>query len=180
MKTRFILMIVLVSFWCCEHEFKNPLDMQVTLPVPGQIQGSQSGENIQITWPKNDHYKTGYLVERKSGNAIFTVIAAIEDKDQLTYLDTTSQTDVLYQYRICGRADENKSPYSNELGFKAEFPAPSNVNVSPISAASARITWQDNCNLRKAFALSANGTIRPTGLLSAKPALTKQSISMRG
>ena len=151
MKTRFILMIVLVSFWHCEHEFKNPLDMQVTLPVPGQIQCSQSGEHIQITWPRNDQYKTGYLVERKSGDAIFTVIAAIEDKDQLTYLDTTSQTDVLYQYRICGRADENKSPYSDELNFKADFPAPSNVNVRPISATSARITWQDNCTFEEGF-----------------------------
>ncbi|MBN1408942.1 MAG: fibronectin type III domain-containing protein, partial [Calditrichaceae bacterium] len=145
----------------CDFDYDNPVDPDFNLTHPGRLALAQDGEWIRLDWNANDHYTTGYQIQRKSVDEEWIKLIDIKNTNQLTYVDTTCYTNVLYSYRICGLADDNKSKFSNEPLMKVDFPAPYQIKGTAQSENSMRLSWDDSCTFEdgyKIFRKSENET----------------------
>lgn len=145
--------ILLLTFFLlqCDFKFNNPVDPDVFLSPPKNLQLVQEGEWIRLNWLGTDTYTTGYLIMRKSIDEDWLSILSNENLKQNTFLDTCIQTNVLYQYRIQGLSDKNKSDYSDEDSIQAVFSAPYDIYSYLESETSLRIVWRDSCNFESGF-----------------------------
>ena len=150
----FICALMLIH---CDFDYNNPVDPDFDLKHPGMLALSQDGEWIRLNWSENDQYTTGYRIMRKSGDEEWSKLADIKDTNQLTYLDTTSQTNVYYSYRICGLADANKSEFSSEPSMKVEFTAPYQIEGTAQSENSIHLTWHDSCDFGDGYRIYRKG-----------------------
>ena len=81
-----------------------------------------NNNNAILTWQDNSNIETGYIVERKSNNSNWTVIARLE-------ANTTSYTDnnlasMTYYYRVKAVYNTKESLYSNEASITVLNPPP--------------------------------------------------------
>jgi WD40 repeat protein len=151
MKFFIIIFIFILFILRCDFDYNNPVDPDVRLPSPGILQSSQDGEWIRLDWNTHELYRTGYQIMRMQSDTYWENIKHIENKEQTTYLDTTIQSNIIYYYRICGKADANSSHYSNIINIKADFTAPYAITYYSVSENSLQLNWEDSCSFEDGF-----------------------------
>ena len=157
MKRKILLLlnfILLISN--CDFKYDNPVDTDVALPTPKVLQLSQDNEWIRLAWKANDMYKSGYQIMRKQAEENWTIIANIDSFQRVAYLDTGIQSNKIYDYRICGKADENISAYSEINSIEAEFTAPYDIQHENLSEHSMHLGWKDSCDFEFGFKIYQN------------------------
>ena len=155
-----ISLLFLFAFFLlqCDFNFNNPVDPDVSLSPPKNLQLNQESEWIRVNWQGTDNYTTGYLIMRKCKDKDWQSILYNEYIKQNTFLDTSIQTNVLYQYRIQGLSDENKSGYSDEGSIQAILSAPYDISTYSESETSLNIIWRDSCNFESGFKIIREST----------------------
>ncbi len=151
MKLIIIIFIFVLFLYQCDFEYNNPVDPDVHLPSPGLLHSNQDGEWIRLDWDTNELYKTGYQIMRMQSDTDWEEIKHIDNTEQTTYLDTTIQSNRMYHYRICGKADANSSQYSNIIDIKADFTAPYAIADYSVSENSLQLNWEDSCSFEDGF-----------------------------
>ena len=67
MKLSNILLLLTLFLLQCDYKFNNPVDPDVSLSPPKDLQLIQEGEWIRLNWLGTDTYTTGYLIMRQVG-----------------------------------------------------------------------------------------------------------------
>jgi hypothetical protein len=91
-----------------ENDMMRPMVFltATSLPLaPTLSSATPSTGKITLIWAANtgtttDNAPTGYYVQRAPNNSIYTTIATINDKNVVTYVDTSITTGAIYNYRI--------------------------------------------------------------------------------
>ena len=156
MKSNILFSIFGLLLFQCDFNYNNPVDPDVHLSSPGYLQLVQDGEWIRLSWDTFDIHSRGYEIFRKYGDEEWLNIINIENTKQSTYLDTSIQSNIVYQYKIRKFADDNKSRYSNIISLETRFPAPYDLKSISESENSVRLTWKDSCDFEQGFKIMRN------------------------
>ena len=104
--------------------------------LTAQAQGSAT---IELTWNDLSDNETGFIIERKTSNASFEIIATIEDADVEFFEDMSVNVDTEYTYQVRAYNDHGNSSRAarlqRQLMTKQSFlPADASTGM-PVSAA---------------------------------------------
>ncbi|MBC8527276.1 MAG: hypothetical protein H8D22_10590, partial [Candidatus Cloacimonetes bacterium] len=114
--------------------------------APTNLQLEQiAQDSIKLTWQDNSIGELNFRVDRKIGNAEWQENYKIIEPDTTSYIDyNPSLYDTCYYkiFAVCG----NSYSDSTRNYFIPFLPAPSNLQIEPLSATSVKLTWQDNCD----------------------------------
>jgi len=81
-----------------------------------------NNNNAVLTWQDNSNIETGYVVERKSNNSNWTVVARLE-ANTISYTDNNLAS-MTYYYRVKAVYNTEESLYSNEASITVLNPPP--------------------------------------------------------
>ena len=118
----FSITLILIS---CKKETTDPAELsdikkEIPVPItPSALEGQVvSDTEIKLFWRDNSDNETGFKIQRKTGNGLFTDIATIAS-NTVTYSDRGLNPKTNYQYRIYA-FNSNNPPinYSNEVDLK--------------------------------------------------------------
>ena len=114
--------------------------------APTNLQLEQiTQDSIKLTWLDNSVGELNFRVDRKIGNTNWQENYKLLEPDSTSYIDyNPSLYDTCY-YKVFGVCGNSYSD-STQNYFIPFLPAPSNLQIEPISATSVKITWQDNCD----------------------------------
>ncbi len=108
-----LLLFFLLS--CGKREFTNPVDPNVTLPPPTNLQANPINDSqIRLTWQDNSGFESGFRIERKDAASSWQQIADLP-ANSTSFTDTGLDHQVTYTYRVCAYVTVKQSTYSNEV-----------------------------------------------------------------
>jgi photosystem II stability/assembly factor-like uncharacterized protein len=105
----FSITLILVS---CKKDIPVPA-------APSALEGQVvSDTEIKLFWSDNSENETGFKIQRKTGNGLFTDIATVPS-NTITYIDRGLNPKTNYQYRIYAFNSNNPpEKYTNEVDLK--------------------------------------------------------------
>jgi fibronectin type 3 domain-containing protein len=127
----------------------------LTIPAaPSNLAAAvQSATSILLTWSDNSTDETGFVIERRVGSGIWSLLATTP-VGAANYIDTSAAESTQYSYRVSAMNFAGTSAASNvaTATTPATIPlAPSNLALTVQSATSIRLTWTDNSNNETGF-----------------------------
>jgi FtsP/CotA-like multicopper oxidase with cupredoxin domain len=149
--------------------------------IPGSPTGLtavvQPGPQVLLTWTDNASNESGFLVERRVGTGVFTLLTTVPARNNtgsVSYTDMNVLPGTTYDYRVAAINSEGTSAYSNTASVTTLAPpaAPSLVNATAEIAskrnAKVTITWRDNANNESGFTIerSTNATFTGTNVVT--------------
>ncbi|MFA5858711.1 MAG: phosphodiester glycosidase family protein [Elusimicrobiota bacterium] len=120
-----------------------------------------SSTSVQISWTDNSDNETGFKVERKPENGLYTEVVVISS-NTVRYNNNGLSSSSTYYYRVYAYNITGNSGYSNEIKLVA-LP-PSNATENPpltptgltgivLSSTAAQVSWTDNSDNETNFRL---------------------------
>ena len=149
----FLIPVSLMLFLSCERDYNNPWDGKTSLAPEAWAPQNLAIEDLSITEKKltwtyagGDNFE-GFKLDRKAGNADWQEAYQVLPKETRNWTDTEIVPDpsLTYSYRIYSFAGKSNSA-NQTLSTLAEFPSPSNLQITPISITTVTLSWDDNCN----------------------------------
>jgi len=132
-----------------------------------------SPHKISLFWEDNSNNELGFRLERKKLKEEYTLIAMLPSNTTTSEdMDVTPLT--TYSYRVSAY-NKAGSAYSKEIKVTTQdtLPlAPTDLQVSPISQNSIKITWCDNSNNELGFKLERASPLQKYVLIKLLPAGT--------
>ncbi len=132
-----------------------------TIPIePTSVVASTLSESgIRVTWVDNSDNEDGFRVERSLDQTVgFTEIAAT-GPDETMIDDNGLNADTTYYYRLSAFNTAGDSDYSNVASATTDAAAtsppaaPTNLQGSPLSSSTIRLTWTDNATNEANYAV---------------------------
>ncbi|MEA3476121.1 MAG: hypothetical protein U9R23_06765 [Candidatus Cloacimonadota bacterium] len=121
------------------------------IAAPTNLQLEQiAQDSIKLIWQDNSIGELNFRVDRKIGDADWQENYKLLEPDTTSYIDyNPSLYDTCYYkvFAVCG----NSYSDSTQNYFIPFLPAPSNLQIEPISATSIKLTWKDNCENEDGF-----------------------------
>ncbi|HPM01936.1 MAG TPA: fibronectin type III domain-containing protein, partial [Candidatus Cloacimonadota bacterium] len=172
-KISFILMMAL-SLLSCSHDlkFENIFDPNCdpSLWAPGNLTITPIAYNqIKLTWTKSTYNVEGYKISRKVGTGTWQEDIATVNANVLEWIDTNAPYGTSYSYKVKAYAGTHVSQ-SIEQNQEFVLTAPTTLTITPQSATSIKLTWQDRNLFEQGFKISrkiANGTLAFTVAISS-------------
>ena len=116
---------------------------------------------INVSWTDNSVNELGFKVERSASPDNFVNIASLNYNTR-NYSDINLTPNTTYYYRVYAHNEDGNSGYSSVLEVKTlplEPPAaPTGLSASDITKNSLHLTWIDNSNNEKGFAIMSSAT----------------------
>ncbi len=147
--------IALLLWFCCEdREHTNPVDSNVDIIAPANLQLSQQNiHTVLLSWSFSGDKYEGFVIDRKVGSdsmqiAYDTVACGIH-----SYIDTSAIPTESHTYRICAYADENRSS-SISKDITLVFPVPENLQLAQLSDTTVALQWQDKSDGEDGFIIN--------------------------
>jgi formylglycine-generating enzyme required for sulfatase activity len=109
-------------------------------------------KRVELAWKPAGPADPGYLLERKSGNGAFAVVATL-GRGVTTFVDENAGEGTAFVYRVKLNAG-NATQYSNEVTASLLPPGltpPSNLIVAAISQTQIRVDWTDNATAEERY-----------------------------
>jgi len=147
----FSIISSLILVYCTERKFTNPADPENEISHPQNLSLVQEGEWLKLKWDKNDQIISGYEIERWTLNGLNELTVQVNSVNQLSFLDTTLTTDVVYNYRMRGISGANMSGYSEWIDGYSHFPSPFALSALFNSDSMVILSWQDTCDFEDGF-----------------------------
>jgi len=126
-------------------EYSIPTGWFGEIAAPTNLQLEQiAQDSIRLVWIDNSIGELNFRVDRKIGSADWQENYKILEPDTTSYIDyNPSLYDTCYYkvFAVCG----NSYSDSTQNYFIPFLPAPTNLAIEALSATSAKLLWQDNC-----------------------------------
>lgn len=115
-----------------------------------------AGPQVRLNWTDNASNETSYVIQRRYAGWVWEDLPAA-GANAVTYLDTTSIGNVVYEYRVAARNAIGTSAYSNavtvntaNVGVQPPTP-PSALTAVAASATRVDLAWSDNSSTETGF-----------------------------
>jgi len=147
--------------------------------APSNLKVTETSANkITLCWEDNSDNELGFRLERKKPKEEYTLIMVVP-ADTTTSEDITVTPLSTYFYRVSAYNKAGLSDYSKEI--KVVIPdaihlPPTNLQVTPISQNSIKITWCDNSNNELGFKLERTEPLQEYRLIKLLPSGTTSYI----
>ena len=134
-------------------------------PVPTNLTATVlTGPQVRLNWTDASSNETGFVVQRRYAGWTWGDIATAA-ANAVTFLDTTAQGNVQYEYRVAARNASGTSAYGNAVAVNTanagEAPpaVPLALTASVVNANRVDLAWQDNSGNETGFRIerSVNG-----------------------
>ena len=104
-----------------------------------------SGSAISLAWTDNSSNEESFVIERKTGGGLFSVIATPSTNDIPAYTDASPPLieRTTYTYRVKARNSLGDSGYSNESTATTLLATPGNATAVAASSTLINISWTD-------------------------------------
>jgi hypothetical protein len=111
---------------------------------------NSSSLSIQLAWTDTSSDETGFLIERSSDNANFSIVGSTSPNTTSTSNNVT--TAGTYYYRIASVNIAGKSGYSSTTLVTVAPPiAPSDLAITSQSPSQVNLSWSDNSSSEQSF-----------------------------
>jgi endonuclease/exonuclease/phosphatase family metal-dependent hydrolase len=108
-KLIFLYFLSLLLVISCGEELLNPIDYD----APTDLYLSRiSGTILKATWKDNSSHESGFVLQRRTGNETFSIIANIESNTK-AFIDTDLDENRVYYYRIAAVIENSYTEWSN-------------------------------------------------------------------
>jgi len=153
-----IILMMALCLLSCSHDlkFENPFDLSFDpyLWSPSNLIITPITYNqIKLTWTKSTYNVEGYKISRKIGNGIWQEDIATVNANTNEWIDEDAPYGTIYTYKIKAYAGTNVSQ-SIEQNQNFVLSAPTNLTISPQSATSIKLSWQDSNLFEQGFKIS--------------------------
>ena len=158
MNYKILLTALIISgyFGCEDLERKNPVDPNVDISAPINLQLSQQNiHTVLLSWNFSGDKYDGFIIDRKIGSDSWQIAYDTVANDIRSYSDTSAIPTELHTYRIYSYADNNKSEYVTG-NITLTFPAPTNLTATIIDDQSLQLSWTDNCSFESGYRIERN------------------------
>lgn len=153
---------------------KDENTMFVVPAPPTNLYGINSASTqVTLSWTDISTNETGFKVERKTGNEIFTIIGTTK-ADVTTYIDTNATNGNIYTYRVYSYNSLGNSPiYSNEITIASYGLPVLSTNLISVLPVTSSISTGGNITNDSGLKVSSRGIVwstvaNPTISLSTK------------
>jgi len=112
-----------------------------------------SNSRIDLAWKDNANTELGFIIERKTGAGVYSVIDSI-GANVTSYSSTGLAGNKLYFYQVRAYNAGGHSAYSNEANAMTLLDppaAPSNLTANALSSDQIDLAWTDNANNEEGF-----------------------------
>jgi len=141
----FIFFPLIIFSYCSKPTFDNPFDTDVSINAPSDFTYSiQEIDKIRLEWIDNYNNETGFKIDKKVNTDNWQEHYVILETDETSWIDTLAGINDTLQYRICAIFDENYSEYLVTEKINNIFPAPLDLNCTPIDIDQIELEWIDN------------------------------------
>jgi formylglycine-generating enzyme required for sulfatase activity len=141
------LYLLLISS-CSEKVFHNPVDPEVTIHAPSNLQLTITTDtSATLSWSDDNGFSTEmkkqvtYSIEQSTDQTTYTLIKTVPGDSTAVLLNVRMLADTTYFFRIRSRAGENLSGYSDVANGSVAFAAPFNLRAGSITEMSATFSW---------------------------------------
>jgi uncharacterized protein (TIGR02145 family) len=124
MKTPIIIIALLLLFFSCKKEYKNPYDRECpsTIWTPENLNAIINENGIVISWEQKETHFDGFVLEYSFDSISWSEVSGgLIDKTSRDYTDTVTHSLPKIFYRIFARADLNVSGMSYSKGLKVQY-----------------------------------------------------------
>ena len=139
------LLSVYLPLGCRERENNNPLDSQITLLPPHNLQATLFADTaVQLSWEDGNTYtaiKPIYSVERSTDSLYFKKVKQILNVTTVA-VNGEYCKDSTYYFRVRTLLGDNNSNYSNIVSQKLAFSEPTNVTLTTEVDTAVFVNWQ--------------------------------------
>lgn len=146
-KIKLILFIflILLLFACEKQQFTNPVDTEVELIPPTNLEITQASISSTIlTWQDNSEREDSFMIDRRKNSEEWNVGYQSVFEDETTFVDSFLEVGQTYCYRVYSFESENVSSALLDT-VNLVFSAPANLHVSKSTITSCLLEWDDNC-----------------------------------
>jgi len=142
----FFLLSLILIFSCSEKPtYDNLFDPDVSINAPSDFTYSiPELYKIKLDWIDSYNNETGFQIDKKVNTDNWQEHYMILETDETSWIDTLAGINDTLQYRICAIFDENYSDFWVTEKINNIFPAPSNLNCTPINVNQIELEWTDN------------------------------------
>jgi uncharacterized protein (TIGR02145 family) len=128
----------------------NVMSALTSFPAPSDMAITRIHDlENEIQWSDNCNFEIGYRLERDSGLG-FELLAEL-GADITQFKDSDLNYDTDYSYRVVAYTYANVSNWAVSDLVSISYPAPSNINISPLNDSQLQIHWTDNTNDEDGF-----------------------------
>lgn len=122
---------------------RPPLHLAPSAPTGLTASCFPGALSIGLDWKDTSSNETGFTIQRKAEDGVFTTLATT-GANATSYFDDTVVADCKYTYRVCANGTLSNSNYSNEATWITAPHKPTNFKVS-VNASTPRISlyWDD-------------------------------------
>jgi hypothetical protein len=110
-----------------------------------------SESTISLAWTDNSSNEESYVIERKTGAGLFSVIATLPTNDIAAYTDASFTERTTYTYRVKAQNSLGDSGYSNESTATTLLATPANADAVAASSTLINISWTDMSALETGY-----------------------------
>ncbi|MCK4639708.1 MAG: fibronectin type III domain-containing protein [Candidatus Marinimicrobia bacterium] len=156
MNYKILLIAFIISgyFGCEDLEHTNPVDPNVNITAPNNLQLSQQNiHTVLLSWNFSGDKYNGYLIDRKIGSDSWQIAYDTVACEIHSYTDTSAVPTESHTYRIYSYADENQSS-SISKDITLVFPAPENLQLTQLSDTTVALQWQDKSDGEDGFIIN--------------------------
>jgi len=147
-----IIALIISGYFACEDlERKNPVDPNVDITAPVNLQLSQQNiHTVLLSWNFSGDKYDGFIIDRKIGSDSWQIAYDTVACEIHSYTDTSAVPNELHTYRIYSYADNNKSEFVTG-NITLTFQAPPNLTATIIDDQSIKLNWADNCSFESGY-----------------------------
>ena len=134
------ILLVMVVFYSCSKSSDGGSSTAVPND-PSNLTGQIAGTNIiNLSWTDNSTNETGFNIERKTDNGVYSKIATVAT-NVTTYSDNTVTSNTHYIYRVNAvNGTTTSANYTNEFGINTTT-GPDSLHVSLSSTSISNNSW---------------------------------------
>ncbi|MCK4716648.1 MAG: fibronectin type III domain-containing protein, partial [Candidatus Marinimicrobia bacterium] len=155
MKRIISIISLLILINTCENlERKNPVDSNVDIIAPTNLQLSQQNiYTVLLSWSFSGDKYDGFIIDRKIGSDSWQIAYDTVTCEIRSYTDTSAVPTESHNYRIYAYADENQSSAISK-DITLIFPAPENLQLTQLSDTTVALQWQDKSDGEDGFIIN--------------------------
>jgi hypothetical protein len=147
-----ICILAFFTFSCNDKfEFNNPVDPQVELKSPSDLQvDSMTETQVVLRWKNNTTVSNpntqmqNEIQMSEDGGTNFIKTTAVGAAESTAKVSGSFSSTKTYSFRVVLKTSKAASPYSNTVVKNLSFPAPTNLAVIIINETNARLTWTNS------------------------------------
>ncbi|MBN2790121.1 MAG: SUMF1/EgtB/PvdO family nonheme iron enzyme [Candidatus Delongbacteria bacterium] len=150
----------------------------LTFPPPSNLTFTKIDLNsIRLNWTDNSTGEDGFKIDKKIGDAAWTVAYGTVAVNAVTWTDDNADVNQNLQYRVYSYSGPFVSNFVETTLIDNTFPAPTNLTTTQASITTATIAWTDNSTGEEKFEierkLSADATYLKVGEVIGSATTTK-------